>query len=132
VTRDFEFDFDPRFKAMLLLLGASPARSEVRLTDDGRLTARFGFVSLDTPVSNITSVEKTGPYRWWTAIGVRTSLADRGLTFGSTTAGGVCLRFREPVAAKPRFGPIRHPGLTLTMEDPDGFIEALGLSGGPG
>ena len=132
MTRDFEFDFDPRFRAITLLYGASRSRSKVRLTDDGRLTARFGFVSIDTPVSNITSVEKTGPYRWWTAIGVRTSFTDKGLTFGSTTTGGVCLRFREAVATKPRFGVVRHPGLTLTIEDPDGFIEALGSSGGPG
>jgi hypothetical protein len=104
----------------------------VQLTDDGRLTARFGFVSVDTPVSNITTVEKTGPYRWWTAIGVRTSAADRGLTFGSTAAGGVCLRFREGIASRPRFGPVRHPGLTLTIKDRDGFIEALRSSGGPG
>jgi hypothetical protein len=27
---------------------------------------------------------------------VRLSLVDRGLTFGSTVARGVCLRFREP------------------------------------
>jgi hypothetical protein len=132
MAKRFEFDFDPRFKAIALLFGASEGRSEVQLTDDGRLTARFGFVSVDTPVSNITTVEKTGPYRWWTAIGVRTSAADRGLTFGSTAAGGVCLRFREGIASRPRFGPVRHPGLTLTIKDRDGFIEALRSSGGPG
>jgi hypothetical protein len=124
VDRLFEFDFDRRFRLIALIYGATEKRSEVRITGDGRLTARFGFVRIDTPLSNVATAEKTGPYRWWKAIGVRTSLADKGLTFGSTAAGGVCIRFREAIGSKPRLF-VRHPGLTLTVKDREGFIEAL-------
>ena len=125
MDRVFEFDHDPRFRLITLMFGATDSRSEVRVTGDGRLLARFGFVSFETPLSNVTGAERTGPYRWWTAIEVRTSLADKGLTFGSTPRGGVCVRLRTPVAAKPGFGGIRHPGLTVTVADPEGLIDAL-------
>ena len=42
---------------------------------------------------------------------------------GSTASGGVCLRFRAAIPSKPRFGWIRHPGLTLTVKDRDAFIQ---------
>ena len=124
MERVFEFDFDPRYRWLAFLYGATAKRSEVRVTDD-LLRARFGFVRFETPLANVKTVEKTGPYRWWKAIGVRTSLADKGLTFGSTAAGGVCMTFASPVPSKPRFGRLKHPGLTLTVKDRDAFIEAV-------
>ena len=127
MDRVFGFDFHPRFRFLAFLYGATEKRSEVRITDDGRLTARFGFVRIETPLANITSAERTGPYRWWKAMGVRTSLVDKGLTFGSTPDGGVCLRFHSPVPSRPRLGPVKHPGLTLTIQDRERFIESLGL-----
>ena len=60
----------------------------------------------------------TGPYRWYRAIGPRLSLADHGLTFGTSAARGVCLLLREPVPGIDPLGVIRHPGLTLTVADP--------------
>jgi hypothetical protein len=90
---------------------------------DGLLRARFGFVRFKTPLANVKTIERTGPYRWWKAIGLRTSLADKGLAFGSTAAGGVCMTFTSPVPAKPPFG--KHvsveyvrPGLTQTALTP--------------
>ena len=59
------------------------------------------------------------------ALGVRLSLADRGLTFGSTAAGGVCVEFTHPRRGIEPFGLLRHPGLTLTVADPDGLVAAL-------
>jgi hypothetical protein len=127
----FEFDFDPRYKGLLLLMGASPRTAHVAFTDGGALVARFGFVRLETPLSNVAGYEVTGGYRWWRAIGVRTSFSDRGLTFGSNIRRGVCIRFAEPVAASPPLGPIRHPGLTVTLKDIDSFIERLSSRMGP-
>ena len=124
MERVFEFDFDPRYRWLALLYGATEKRAEVRVTDD-LLQARFGFVRFETPLTNVKTIERTGPYRWWKAIGVRTSLADKGLTFGSTAAGGICMTFASPVPAKPRFGRLKHPGLTLTVKDRDGLIEAI-------
>ena len=127
MTSHFDFRFDKRFKKLLSLIGASPGNSSVELTDDGYLEARFGKVRLRTELDNVTEAKMTGPYRWWRAIGVRTSLKDRGLTFGSALEG-VCISFKEPVSAKPAFGKFRHPGLTVTVTDRSGLVEALGSS----
>jgi hypothetical protein len=47
----------------------APGRQGVKLTDQGRLDARYGFLVLDTPLTNIADAHITGPYRWWTALG---------------------------------------------------------------
>ena len=73
-----------------------------------------------TPLSNVAWVEVTGPYRWWKVIGpARGSFADRGLTFATTTRGGVCLGFHEPVPGIEPSGRVLHPGLTVTVADPE-------------
>ena len=45
----------------------------------------FGPWVCRTAPSNVRAVSLTGPYRWYRAIGPRLSLADHGLTFGTTT-----------------------------------------------
>ena len=88
------------------------------LTPD-RLVACFGPWVCRTAPSNVRAVSLTGPYRWHRAIGPRLSLADHGLTFGTTTTGGVCLQLRDPVPGIDPIGLIRHPNLTLTLADPE-------------
>ncbi|MEU0532655.1 hypothetical protein [Amycolatopsis tolypomycina] len=89
------------------------------------LRVRFGPWLVETPLSNLAGAEATGPYSPLRAFGVRLSLADRGLTFGTTTDGGVCLRFREPVRGIEPWGRIRHPGLTVTVSEPALVAEAI-------
>lgn len=120
----FEFDFDPRFRLPLMMVGVTPHTSTVRLSEDN-LDARFGPWKFSTPVRNITGVYITGPYRWYTAIGARGSFADRGLTFGTTTKGGVCLVFDRPVPGLEPTGRVLHPGLTLTVKAPRRFADAV-------
>jgi len=64
----------------------------------------------------------TGPYRWWRAIGVRISLADGGLTFGTSTHAGICIHFRERIRV---LRLLRPPALTVTVDDVAGFSQAL-------
>jgi hypothetical protein len=123
-VEQFEFEFEPRFRPLLALLGVTPGTAHVTLTPE-RLVARFGPWSCESPISNVVQVCTTGPYRWYTAIGARGSFVDRGLTFGTTTEGGVCLLFREPVAGLLPFGSLRHPGITLTLAEPEQFIASL-------
>ncbi len=50
--------------------------------------ATFGFSRLETPLDNIDGAHVTRDYRWWTAIGVRQSFVDDGLTFGANRRAG--------------------------------------------
>jgi len=123
-VEQFVFEFEPRYRPLLALLGVTPGTATVTL-DEERLVARFGPWSCATPIGNVREVCTTGPYRGYRAIGPRGSMADRGLTFGSTTAGGVCMLFREPVTGLDPFGRMRHPGLTVTVADRERFAASL-------
>jgi hypothetical protein len=120
----FPFAFDRRFRLPLALLGVTPSRARVTVTAD-RLVARYGPWSLETGLDNVADVCVTRGYRWYTAIGARGSFADRGLTFGTNPDAGVCVRFRHAVPGLEPFGLVRHPGLTMTVDDPDALAAAL-------
>jgi hypothetical protein len=120
----FEFAFEPRFRAPLALVGVLPRTARVTVTDD-EFDARFGPWRLRTPRANIIDAQVSGPYRSYRAVGPRLSFADHGATFGSTSRGGVCLLFAEPVSALLPGGLLRHPGLTVTVADPAGLRDAL-------
>src|SRR5512135_2671032 len=131
-VEQFSMAFDARFRLPLAALGITPETAHVTLAPD-RLVACFGPWSCHTVPTNIREVTITGPYRWYRAIGARLSLVDRGLTFGSTTARGVCLLFREPVPGLDPLGVLRHPGLTLTVAESEGFaVAARRAAGLPG
>jgi hypothetical protein len=115
----------PIAQAALRALGVRRGRSGVDVDDTG-FTVRFGPWRLRTPLSNIASAQLTGPYSAWKGLGVRLSLADRGLTFGTSTAPGVCIEFREPVPGIEPTGMLRHPGVTVTVERPHELVRALG------
>jgi hypothetical protein len=129
-ARRFVFLHDPRFAGLLRVAGVTPATAWVEV-DEEELRVRFGRLSLRTSRANIAGVEVSGPYRWYRAIGPRLSLADHGVTFGTATHGGACVRFHEPVPALlgPRFG---HPGVTVTVADPAGLAASLSRRAGDG
>jgi hypothetical protein len=120
----FEMAFGPRFRLPLAALGVTPATAHVTVTP-GRLVACFGPWVCRTAPSNVRAVSLTGPYHWYRAIGPRLSLADHGLTFGTTTTRGVCLQLRDPVPGIDSIGLIRHPSLTLTVADPQRFAATV-------
>ena len=122
--RIFPFEFDHRYQLLLRAVGVRPGNSQLRLTAD-ELTARFGPWLVKTPLGNVSGACLTGPYRAHRAIGARLSLADRGVTFGSTCAGGVCVLFHEPVTGLDPLGLLKHPGLTVTVADREGLHAEL-------
>ena len=94
--------------------------------DDDRLSIRFGPWTLETDVSNIAGASLTGPYRWWKVAGPpHLSLRDRGITFATATDEGVCIRFRESVPALLPFDQIRHPAVTVTVEDAEDLVRLV-------
>ena len=119
----FAFEFDDRFRWLLAAEGITPRNTWVRVTDD-RFVAHCSIFTLETPRSNIAGVEVTGPHRPIKAIGIRTSLTDRGLTFGTNAERMVCVRFIEPVRISP-FDLARHPGLSVSVADVEGLATLL-------
>lgn len=118
----FDFAFDPKWRTLLkVTTGATPANSHVTV-GDGRLAVEFGRFGIDTPLSNVKDVQITRDYAWYKAIGIRGSLADMGATYGSSTAGGVCICFHDRVNAMPI---LQSPGLTVTVVDLDGLAAAV-------
>ena len=116
----FGYAVDKRLIAFWLPFGLRPATDGVTLTPDAKFVATFGFFKIETPLSNIDGAHITRNYRWWTAVGVRGSFVDDGLTFGTNADAGVCVHFREPVPS-----PMRrkgHSALTVTVADLDGLV----------
>ncbi len=124
----FDFDFSRDVQRWNRLFGVNP-RTAYLLVDDDTLIAHFGRWTLTTPLDNIVGATITGPYRLWRVAGpARLSLADRGLTFATTTRTGVCLAFRSPVPGIDPLGIVRHPNLTVTVRDPRALAAALGFT----
>ncbi|MGW0808523.1 hypothetical protein [Nonomuraea sp. NPDC002799] len=123
-SQRFGFAFEDRYRPLLAVLGIRPDTCELVLTDE-LLRVRFGPWLVLSPRGNVAEAEVSGPYSPLKAIGVRISPADRGLTFGSSTEKGVCVRFRRPVSGSEPLGLLRHPALTVTVDDPAGLAGSL-------
>ncbi|MFR9777583.1 hypothetical protein ACL02O_16200 [Micromonospora sp. MS34] len=128
-VRRFAFRFDPAFRVPLALLGVRPETTRVELGPD-ELIVRFGPWLLRTARGNVTGAEPGGPYRWWRVVGPRLSLADGGVTFGSSVAAGVCLRFADPVPALAPGPWLRHPAVTVTVTEPEALRLAVSTPNG--
>jgi hypothetical protein len=123
MARTFRYRIDYRFAPFWAPFGLRPCKDGVTIADDGRLVASYGFLRVETALSNVTGAHVTEKYRWWTAIGARMSFADDGLTFGTNRDAGVCVHFEKRVPS-----PLRrsgHSALTVTVADLSGLIRAL-------
>ena len=122
---DFAFRFTPAYRRAAAPFGVRPETAVVTVDDD-HLTARFGPWRLRTPLANVASTQRTGPYGMIKTAGpAHLSLADRGLTFATNGDAGLCIGFGTPVPGIDPFGWLRHPALTVTVEDLDGLERAL-------
>src|SRR3712207_1650563 len=76
----------------------------------------------------ITDGQLTGPYSFAKVAGpAHLSFADRGVTFATTTERGVCFTLREPVPGIAPFGRLPHPGVTVTVVEPERLLEVAPL-----
>jgi hypothetical protein len=132
VTR-FDFEFSQPLSWPLALLGVTPWTAHVDVSDED-LAVRFGPWSLTTPLSNVEGASITGPYLPFKVLGPHVSLADAGVTFGTTWRRGVCVRFRRPVAGALPTGLLKHPAATVTVAEPERLVALLERvpSGAPG
>lgn len=118
MSQIFSFAFDPAVRTMLAPLGVWPSTAYVRVDDDW-FAVRFGPWRLRTPRANVVDASLTGPYRWYRAVGVRLSLTDRGVTFGTNAKAGVCVQFADPVPGLLPTSLLRHPAATVTVAEPE-------------
>lgn len=123
-ARFFSFRFGQAARCVLLALGVTPATSGVEVTGR-RLLIRYGPWRTTLDRRNIRAVTATGPFRAWKAIGPRISFADRGLTFGTSTRGGVCIELRQPVGVLVPRRLLAHPAVTVTVDRPAELIRLL-------
>ena len=118
----FPYAFDDRFK--LLLTPMLVTRKHGVTVTDTSVRATFGVFSIETPLDNVVGSSISGPHQWFKAIGLRLSLADDGVTFGTNASRGVCIEFAE------RLGPVvglrKHSSLWVSVADCDGLVDALG------
>ena len=125
---EFAFDAGPAGRAWLRTIRVRRENSWVEVAD-GTLTAKFGHWRIRTPLSNVAEAHVAGPYREIKAIGLRLSLSDHGLTFGTNAHRGVCIHFREPLRTI-TLVPFRHPNLTVTVERPEELARELQAGAG--
>ncbi len=119
----FPFDRDSRYAPILLALRVKDTDG-VEVTDDGLLRATFGFAKIETPISNIDHTEITGPHQWFKAVGLRLSLTDDDVTFGTNPRRGLSISFIEKV---PRVIGLRdHSKLWVSVTDPQALAAAIG------
>lgn len=117
----FPYRVDNRWKPMFAALRVSENDGVAVLDDD--LVATFGRWKVETPLANIDHTEITGPHRWYTAVGLRLSFVDDGITFGTNSQSGLCIAFVEKV---PRvIGPRGHSALWVSVADPAALASAL-------
>ena len=128
MSKRFAYAIDKRYLPLLVPFGLRGSKDGVTLTDEGFLLATFGFFTIKTPLANVSGAHITRNYRWWTAFGVRGSMADDGLSFGTNHNAGVCIHFTKKVPS-----PLRrsgHSALTVTVADLEGLTNALGAEHG--
>lgn len=125
MERFFPYACDDRFKMIWWPLGVRPGEHGVRVGDE-EFVATYGRFTVRTPRSNVSGAHITRDYRWWTAVGIRMSFVDDGLTFGTNPSAGVCVHFDERIG--PVLGHRRHSALTVTVEDLEGLVEVLGAA----
>jgi len=124
-TSTFGFRFEALMAPAAALVGVRPSNARVEVGEED-VTVHFGRWSMLFPRSDVTSAEVTGPYHLLKVTGPpHVSLSDRGVTFATNRQAGVCIRLLRPRPAIEPLGLVRHPALTVTVDDPKGLCELL-------
>ena len=126
VEQFFPYRRDERWKALFKLLrvgdGDGVTLHEMG-SDDAMFVATYGRQRVETPVANIDHTLVTGPHRWYTAVGLRLSFSDDGLTFGTNNESGLCVAYKEKIPKVIGFRD--HSALWVSVADPQALADAL-------
>ena len=122
MSTHFPYQLDRRWLPLFLALRVGDDDG-VEVTDDGQLIATFGWVKIETTVENVDHTEVTGPHHWYTAVGLRLSLSDDEVTFGTNHQRGLRIAFVEKVPKVIGFND--HSSLWVSVADPEGLAAAI-------
>lgn len=122
-AKHFPYRIDRRWNALFFALGVDD-KDGVTITGRGELIATFGRFKVKTTLDNIDHTLVTGAHRWYTAVGLRLSLADDGLTFGTNHRKGLSIAFVEKIPKVIGFR--KHSKLWVSVADPEGLAAAIG------
>ena len=127
-SRRFRIRYSKGLLPLFVLLGMGPTFSSVDV-DQGGLRVRMGWaMRARIPHGSIVEAGASRPI-WW-AIGVHGDLHGHWLVNGSPK-GIVWLRIDPPVKGRVLGVPTKLRRLGLGLEDPDGFLAALGAPAAP-
>ena len=118
----FPYKTEKRWTAIYVALRLKQTDG-VTLTANGNLVATYGPAKVITALTNVDHTLITGDHRWYTAVGIRGSFADSGITFGTNNRAGLCIAFKERV--KKVIGPRDHEALWVSVADPEGLAAAI-------
>ena len=115
---------DPWWRPLVLVGGATRENAYVEMDDDS-LTICFGLLFGHTVMR--ADIESAGKRSWplWMGVGWRTDLRRMFGLIGSRQ-GVVELRLTTPVRV---WRVLNCTRIAVSLEDPDGFLSALGVSG---
>lgn len=125
MEQTFDFHYSPRLRWLFLIMRMGPKHSSVVLSDD-LVRVRMGpWFHLEVPRSSIVAARRHRNV-WW-AIGVHTDFHKTWLVNGAST--GIVVLDVEPEASgsSSLVFPAHVRCLGLGLEDPEGFLAALGL-----
>jgi hypothetical protein len=118
----FNIHIDPIWKAPMLLIGATQAKSWVDVADD-ELDIRMGVGHEHIPLSNVASVS---PHEWsmWYGLGHR--LGYDGIGYVGSTNNVVEIKLKKPQAFNLLLGiKADYGSFFVSVDDPEAFIAAV-------
>ena len=122
-ARTFKMAYWPWLLPLMIVVGAGPSTSRISIEDD-RLRVKMGWFWFRStvPLRSIVNIRRSA--NAWFSVGVHTDMMGGWIVNGSPL-GMVHLTI-EP-AADGRFAglPIHVSNLWLSLEEPDGFVQAL-------
>jgi hypothetical protein len=128
VTQPFALRYSGAVRWLLSPLGLGPSHSGVELYQ-GFVRVRMGWAfRADVARSSIAAARRSPRTIRWTA-GAHTDFRGRWLVNGAGS-GIVELTIDPPAEGWSGGFPIRPRSLMVALEDPDGFLAALGAPGG--
>jgi len=126
MDRRFPFAFAPSYRLPALALGITPRTAWVEVSAT-ELRVRFGLWRLRAPLTDIASTEVSGGFTYLKTAGPpHLSFVDRGITFATNGDRALCVTLTEPVPGIDPTRRILHPGVTMTVAEPEALARALG------